>query len=560
VPDQEATSLSPAGWDESADVVIVGSGAGSVCAALVVRDAGLRPLIVEKDAQIGGSTALSGGVLWVPNNPVMKRAGVRDSYEDAKAYLDACAGPYVSGSTPERRHAFLVEGPKMVEYLERHGMQWVHAEGWSDYHEGEYPGGVARSRSLVAQIFDMRRLGSWRNLVRRSLRPPLRLYEASDLFLWGKTWRSKVAMARVAWRLMLRRLGFDLVGTGMAVQGRLFEIALRAKIPLWNEALVTGLITEGARVAGVLVRRHGRDVRVRAERGIIIDAGGFARNAAMRQQYQPKPTSVDWTNSNPGDTGEVIQMAMALGAAVAIMDLSWWNSVSLRPDGTRSINVMDIAKPYAIVVDAKGQRFVNEATSYVAVGIAMYQRQQQAQAVPSWAIIESRHRRDYGWGGVKPGPPPQEWLDSGYMIKAQTIEDLADRCGIDALGLKATIERFNKFARDGVDHDFGRGKSAYSRFLGDPTVKPNHSLGAIEQPPFYAVKIFPGDVGTAGGLVTDEFARVQRKDGSIIPGLYATGNSTATVVGRSYPGAGASIAAAAVFGYIAAKHAVGQQH
>jgi 3-oxosteroid 1-dehydrogenase len=208
------------------------------------------------------------------------------------------------------------------------------------------------------------------------------------------------------------------------------------------------------------------------------------------------------------------------------------------------------------VVDTTGQRYVDEATSYVAFGIAMYERDKTVPALPSWAIIESRHRARYRWGIQAPGRPPQAWLDSGYMKRSDTIEGLAQQCSMDASTLRATIDRFNELCRRGVDDDFGRGKSAYHRYWGDPTVKPNPNLGEVSRPPFYAVQIYPGDVGTCGGVVADQWARVLRGDGTPIHGLYATGNSTASVVGRSYPGAGASIAASLVFGYIAARHAM----
>jgi 3-oxosteroid 1-dehydrogenase len=270
-----------------------------------------------------------------------------------------------------------------------------------------------------------------------------------------------------------------------------------------------------------------------------------------------RPTNLSWTLSNKGDTGEVLGMAMDLGAATNNMDLSWWNSVSLKPDGGIAGNVMDISKPHAIMVDQSGQRYVNESTSYVAVGLAMYERDKTVPAIPSWCVLDSQHRDHYLFSGAKPGAPPQEWLDSGYMIKAESLDELAAKCGIDAEGLKATVERFNGFARKGVDEDFKRSFSRYDQFFGDPTNKPAPNLGTLEKAPFYAVKMFPGDVGTAGGIVADEYARVVKEDGSIIQNLYATGNATAPVVGRSYPGAGASIASSAVFGFIAAKHAVG---
>jgi 3-oxosteroid 1-dehydrogenase len=215
-----------------------------------------------------------------------------------------------------------------------------------------------------------------------------------------------------------------------------------------------------------------------------------------------------------------------------------------------------MGKPYCIMVDQRGDRYVNEATSYVTVGNAMYTHNERTPAVPSWMILESRHRNRYFWAAFAPGPPPKDWITSGYMKQADTIADLARLCSIEPARLEATVQRFNGFARSGMDRDFRRGLSAYGYdWQGDRTIKPNGTLGAIEKPPFYAVRILPGDVGTCGGLLTDEHGRVLRDDGEAIPGLYATGNTTASLLGKSYPGAGASIGASLVFGWIAAHHA-----
>lgn len=547
-----------AAWTDEYDIVIIGSGAGSAPAALVAAAMGKRPLIVEKTEYFGGSTAMSGGVFWAPNNAVMKRNGVSDSYDQARAYLDACAGDAGPASSPARRHAFLTGAPRMVDFLERKGMRFVYAEGYSDYHEGEHPGGLARGRSIEAAIFDRNRLGD----LKRLLRPPVfdvpaLAHEFPALTLNGRTFRSKLKMIEVGFRLLRKRLGADLAGSGAAVQGRLLEIAARNGIPIWVNSPVTQFVVEAGRVVGVELRREGEARRVRAGDGVIVVAGGFARNLAMRQKYQLQPTSVDWTNANPGDTGEIIELAMGLGAGVDIMEQSWWTAISVMPDGARAIHPGDMSRPHCFMVDAAGDRFVNESTSYMTVGIAMYERHRTVAAVPSWLVMDSRHRNRYRWGGHPPGKPPADWISTGYMKTAGTLEDLAVQCGIDAERLKATAARFNGFARTGVDEDFNRGKSAYDRGRGDPSNRPNANLGAVEQPPFYAVRLYPGDVGTCGGLLTDEHARVLRDDLTPIDGLYAAGNSTASVFGRSYPGAGASIAASAVFAWIAARHALG---
>jgi 3-oxosteroid 1-dehydrogenase len=250
-----------------------------------------------------------------------------------------------------------------------------------------------------------------------------------------------------------------------------------------------------------------------------------------------------------------MRMAMELGADVEGMDLCWWVPGVMDPEGGTSVFVFEHARPHAIIVDQHAQRFTNEATSYVQIGLNIYRHNAMAPAIPSWIIMDSRHRKRYSFGQALPGRTPKNWLDSGFLKMAHTIEDLAAVCQLPADQLAMTIERFNRFAREGVDHDFNRGVGAYARYLGDPTCKPNASLGTLEEPPFYAVKLYPRDVGTCGGLVTDEFARVLDVEGKAIPGLYATGNSTSSVHGPSYPGAGASIGASLAFGFIAAKQA-----
>jgi 3-oxosteroid 1-dehydrogenase len=543
-------------WDETYDFVIVGSGAGSVCAALAMKRAGKTPLILEKTDLVGGSTALSGGVFWIPNNPVGREAGVKDSYEQARAYLDACVGDAGPASSPERRHAFLTQGPRMVDFLRQNGMEFLHAEGYSDYHEGTRPGAIARSRSLIADIYDMRKLGPFAKKVRRGAGPPVLTVEIPPLTLYGRTWKSRMTMLKVAWRMLRNKLGADLVGTGTSIQGRLFEIALRENLAIWTEAPCLELIEENGRVAGVRTRKDGKEVRVAARLGVLINAGGFSHNKQMRDEKLMSP-NVNITLANPGDTGEMINMAAALGADTDIMEQCWWVSASRMPGGIPGLHPFDIAKPHSVIIDGNGQRIVNESTSYMEVGVRMYERHKTAQAVPAWWIVDDHFLHSYTWSSRPPGDPPKAWIESGYMKKADTIEGLAQACGIEPAALKATIERFNGFAARGVDEDYQRGLGAYDRYQGDPTNKPNPNLGALDKPPFYAVQLYPGDVGTCGGLMTDEFARVLRKDRSPIEGLYATGNCTASVVGRSYPGAGASIGASATFAFIAARHAAG---
>ncbi|MFK7894604.1 MAG: FAD-dependent oxidoreductase [Myxococcota bacterium] len=555
------------------DLVIIGSGAGSITAALAAKALGRSPVILEKQSKVGGSTAISGGVLWTPNNPLMNEEGVFDSDERARTYFDAAVPHQAPSTSPLRRETFLKTGPIVIDFLRERGMAFFRPEGWSDYYD-ELPGGEPRSRCLMAPLFDARALGPWAKKLARS--PvggglPVHSHELTDLFLVRRTWAGKKMAAVLAARMLKAKLmGEDLVSNGAALQGRLLEIALRAGIPLFTETAVRDLIIEGDRVVGV--RLEGDEERiVRARDAVLINAGGFSRNGALRKRFGRAPTGDHWTATNPGDTGEMLEACMRLDAATDNLDAFWWVITSQHtdgswpegttmPDGSLApwMHHLDLSLPHSILVDQAGERFCNESASYMEVGERMYDRHlETGGAIPSWTIFDSTHRERYPWGSALPGTTPQAWLDSGYMKKADSLEELARQCGIDASGLAKTAERWNGFCAAGVDAQFGRGNRQFDRCHGDPTVKPNPSLGALAKPPFYATAMVPSDVGTAGGLVTDEYARVLREDRSPIEGLYATGNSTASVMGRSYPGAGASIAAAFVFAFVAAHHAAG---
>ena len=573
-PSERVSASTPA---EAYDLVIAGSGAGSMCAALAARALGKSVVILEKQAKVGGSTAISGGVLWTPNNPLMAEEGVPDSYERARTYFDAAVTHESPATSPARREAYLKVGPRMVDFLRERGMAFFRPEGWSDYYD-DLPGGEPRSRCLGAPLYDARALGSWAPRLARS--PvgggmPVHSHELTDLFLVRRTWAGKWMAAKLLGRMIMARLlGRDLVSNGAALQGRLLEIVLREGIPIFPSTPVTDLVVEDGRVVGVEIAREDADTAtaiVRARDGVLLNAGGFSRNAELRERTGRAPASARWTAANPGDTGEVLERAMALGAATDNLDAFWWVVTSQHtdgswpegttmPDGSTApwMHHLDLALPYSILVDQSGQRYCNESASYMEIGERMYERHASGiPAVPSWTIFDGLHRKRYPWGTAMPGTTPSAWLDSGYMKKADSLAALAAECGIDAAGLEKSVERWNGFCQDGIDRDFGRGNRQFDRIHGDPTVRPNPNLGPIAEPPYHAVPMFPSDVGTAGGLVTDEYARVLREDGRVIEGLYATGNTTASVVGRCYPGAGASIAASFIFGFIAAHHATG---
>jgi len=314
------------------------------------------------------------------------------------------------------------------------------------------------------------------------------------------------------------------------------------------------LIYESGKVKGVVVEKEGKRSAIYA-RAVILAAGGFAHNNEMRQTYHPHPITTNWTVASPGDLGVAIQAGMAIGAATALMDEAWWGPVFIDHKGKAQFMLWERSAPFGFIVDSSGQRFMNESASYVDCGHWQYERHKQVPAIPAFLIMDSRHRKYYPFGMMLPGITPKEWFESGMMIKANSLPELARVCGIDADNLVKTAERFNHFAKTGRDLDFHRGDSAYDRVYSDPTVKPNPNLGPVERPPFYAVRVWPGDLGTKGGLLTDEWARVIREDGQPIEGLYAAGNTTASVMGRTYPGPGATLGPAMVFGMIAGRHA-----
>jgi len=544
-------------FDYVTDAVVVGSG-GGLCGAVTAAAAGLETLVIEKEPRVGGSTAISGGVLWLPNNPLMQAERVPDSFEDAMAYFDTVVGDAGPASSPERRAAYVTEGANMIGFLQDQGMSFVRCEGYSDYYAGVrgIAGGVARGRSIEATIFDGRELGPWLAKLPTGLTPVVVLTgEVAKLSLVLRSWAGARTAGRVAMRTATGRLkGQTLLSNGAALIGQTLRAAIKHEVSIWTDTAIVDLLVDGGRVVGVAANRHGRTVRIGARRGVLLGSGGFARNKAMRETYSRQPNAAEWTVANPGDTGEVLEMAMAHGAAVDLMDEAWWIPASLKPDGL-AMHIGERSKPGSIIVDRDGRRYFNEAVSYMEAGRQMYLHNENGRSVPSWLIVDSRHRKRYLFAFQPPGITPKEWIETGYMKKADTLDELARSCGIDPDGLTATVERFNASARDGIDPEFHRGEGAHEQYQGDPTHTPNASVGPLDQPPYFAVAIYPGDVGTSGGMLCDEFSRVLDTGHRPIPGLYATGNCTASVMGRTYPGAGASIGSSFVFAYVAMKHA-----
>jgi 3-oxosteroid 1-dehydrogenase len=551
-------------FDESFDFVVVGSGGGSMCAGLAMRSIGKSVLILEKTSLIGGATARSGGVMWIPNNPFMARDGVEDSYEKASTYLDAVVGDHndTPGATRERRQTYLTLAPRMLDFLMRQGVKFTRVSYWPDYYD-ERPGGSVAGRTVVAEMFNINELGAWKSKLRPGfINFPATLEEALQLPDVKRSWASRHIAAKVALRTIAAKLtGKHWTSAGQGLQGRMLQAALKAGIDIRTEAPVTELIVDDGIVTGVATVKDGKPWRVGAKRGVLVNAGGFARNQRMRDRYMPG-TSAAWTNVPEGDTGEMIEEMMRHGAAIAQMDTMVGYQTTF-PPGTENADIKPTAQrvtaaPHAILVDQSGVRYMNEGGSYVAYCAGMVARNKTTPAIPSWAIFDSQYMATSMLAGTMPGSSkPQSWFDSGYLKKAGTIETLARLTNIDPATLQSTVTRFNGFAAQNRDEDFHRGERAYDRWLGDPFHKPNETLGAIDKEPFYAVTVYPGDVGTYGGVVTDTHARVLREDGSVIAGLYATGVSTASVMGRSYPGAGSSVGPSFVWGFAAAQHAAG---
>jgi succinate dehydrogenase/fumarate reductase flavoprotein subunit len=541
--------------DSSKKVVVVGSGSAGFTAALAAKEAGLEPMIVESTSLVGGSSAMSGGGLWIPNNRLMLEAGVHDSYDDARLYMDTVIGDVGPASSPARREAFLREGPRMVDWLASLGFGWFYTPGYADYYP-EQPGGSVQGRCIEPDFFELKKLGPWQDKLNIALPIPLHTLDAAQLSLAFRTLSAFLHTANV---IGIRTIGSTLVGKklaglGGALIGQLLYLAIHRSIPIWIDSPMVELVCENDTVTGVIVEKVGKKTEIHA-RAVILAAGGFPHNEEMRQKHHPHPITTDWTVASEGNVGVAIQAGVAVGAATALMDDAWWGPVFVDSKGQAQFMLWERSAPFGIIVDSTGKRFMNESASYVDCGHAQYARNQVVPAIPAYMIADARHRKYYLFGMMPPRVTPKEAYESGMMVKADSIRELAVACGIDADGLEQTVQRFNQFAATGKDLDFHRGDSAYDRVYSDPKVKPNPNLGPIEQPPFFAVRVWPGDLGTKGGLLTDEFARVLREDGSPIKGLYAAGNTSASVMGRTYPGAGSTIGPAMVFGMIAGQHA-----
>ncbi|GGW92320.1 3-oxosteroid 1-dehydrogenase [Streptomyces lomondensis] len=552
-----AADLRPLG---TYDVVVIGSGAAGMTAALTAARHGLSCVVLEKAPTFGGSAARSGAGIWIPNNPVILAAGVPDTPAKAAAYLAAVVGPDVPA---DRQRAFLTHGPAAISLVMAHSplrFRWM--EGYSDYYP-ELPGGLPNGRSIEPDQLDGTVLGA--ELAR--LNPPY-MDVPAGMVVFGADykWLALAAVnargAAVAAQCLARGAKAAALGQKPLTMGQALAAGLRAGlasagVPVWLNTPLTDLHVENGTVTGAVVTRDGTPGLVRARRGVIVGSGGFEHNAAMRERFQRQPIGTDWTVGAKENTGDGIRAGERLGAALDLMDDAWWGPAIPLP-GRPYFCLAERTLPGGLLVNASGRRFVNEAAPYGDVVHTMYDVHGTDPAIPSWLIVDQNYRNRYLFKDIAPTLPlPAEWYDSGAAHQAWTLDALAASIGVPPAALRTTVDRFNTLALRGEDLDHQRGDSAYDHYYTDPSVLPNSCLAPLWLPPYHAFRIVPGDLGTKGGLRTDARARVLREDGSAIPGLYAAGNASAAVMGHSYAGAGSTIGPAMTFGYIAARDVAG---
>ncbi|PZW44833.1 succinate dehydrogenase/fumarate reductase flavoprotein subunit [Humitalea rosea] len=555
------------------DLLVIGSGAGGLSAAITARKAGLDVLVIEKAPVFGGTTAFSGGILWVPGNPHAKARGIADTKEAMRTYLRHEAGNHYREDVVE---AFLENGPRMLEFFEAETDVHFIAYDYPDYHP-DAPGGISRGRSVATVPYDARELGP----ELKRLRPPLRtitflgmMFNSAnnDLKHFFNMTRSLASALYVAKRLGLHMTHLARYGRGVqltsgnALAARLAKSAFDLGIPIHTGTPAKELWVEERRVVGAVVEQDGKPVRIAARRGVILAAGGFARDVTRLTRVYPhvKRGGEHVTPVPEDNTGDGIRMAEAVGARFddSFPNAAAWMPVSKVPLGDGKIgafpHLVDRYKPGFIAVNRQGRRFINESHSYHDFGAAMIRTCEGEAETAVWLIAGHRTVRKYGMGFAKPAPMPLAlYLRSGYLQRGKTLRELAGKIGVDAATLEATVQHYNEGAVAGEDPEFGRGSTAFNRYLGDADHTPNPNVGPVTPGPYYALKLVMGDLGTFDGIRTDAQARVLDASGAPIPGLYAVGNDMASMMGGAYPGAGITLGPIMTFGYIAGRHVAG---
>jgi 3-oxosteroid 1-dehydrogenase len=551
--------------DTTVDLLVVGSGTG-MAAALAAHELGLSVLIVEKSSFVGGSTARSGGALWLPAGPVLREAGADDTAERAATYLDSV----VAGSAPPQRSAgFVTHVSATVEMLRRTTpLRLFWARDYSDYHPEE-PGGSAAGRTCECRPLDTSILGEYRTRLRPgvlgagvSIPTTGADYRWMNLVVRVPRKGIPTFAKRVAQGMGGRLLGRRYAAGGQGLMAGLFAGVLRAGIPMWTDTALLRLLNnpaDGDRVTVAVVEHGGREVTITARRGVVLATGGFDHSMDMRWKFQSESLGANLSLGAESNTGDGIRAGQELGADIDLMDQAWWfPAVAPLPGKAPAVLLAERSLPGSLIVDQHGRRFTNESADYMSFGQRLLELERSGSPVETmWIVFDQQYRNSYVFAAeLFPRMKiPQQWYDAGVAVRADSLAELGARIGASAREFTETMTRFNENASAGEDPDFGRGRSAYDRYYGDPTITPNPNLRPLVNGPFYAVKMVLSDLGTCGGLKTDERARVLREDGGAIAGLYAIGNTAANAFGTTYPGAGATIAQGLVYGYIAARDA-----
>ena len=560
--------MSEVEFDQVVDVLIVGSGAGGFTAALTAEANGLRPLIVEKAAQFGGSSALSGGGLWIPGAPAQTRAGGKEDADDVLRYLRDITEGAVEDS---RLRAYVENGPQMLELLERTSdhLEFVWKPGYPDYYP-ERPGGSEQGSVINIPQIDLRTLG---DDIDKLLPPPavgprgfwIAPNELIHFYRLRQSWQGKRIFLRLLWRMVRARvLGERFATMGQSLMARLYLASRERGIDLWLKSPMRSLITDddGA-VVGAEIEREGATVRVGATGGVVMASGGFEHNAELRRKHQPlaDPNVSLGASTNDGDG---IVAAEQAGADLALMDSAWWYPAVAWAPGKVQFSLNERMMASQFIVNGAGKRFINEASPYQDFGFTMIDGENDGVShIPCWLVMDDRSWRKYVVFGHLPIPRipfapvptgrrvPKAWLESGSLVTGHGLDELATGMGVPVDELHQTAARFNELAGQGDDRDFHRGESAYDHYYADRTL-PVPNLAPLDlDGPLYAFRLILSDLGTNGGIRTDEDARALRADGTPIEGLYATGNASSAVMGRSYAGAGATLGPAMTFGYVA---------
>ncbi len=540
----------PTKWDVETEVLVVGSGAAGLSAAITAHDNGAKVLVAEKSDQFGGTTACSGGGMWIPNNHLNVEKGVSDSREKALGY----AKHLTKGRTSDELiEAYLDTAPQMLKYFAENTPLQVEISAMPDYHP-EVPGGHGKdeSRTVIPLLFCRGDLGESETNLRRNptMGIPMTNSEMNE-------WNAMGTPQNIDFELISTRMEQGMVGFGEALIGFLYQACVDRDMELVVNTRGIELVVDDGSVIGLKAEQNGKEIYIKATKGVILATGGFEWDEELKAAFLPGP--VTHPNSVPYNEGDGLKMAMAIGAAIANMSEHWgWSSTRIPGEEAmgKPLNrgiLSERTLPHSIIVNQKGTRFCNEAASYNDMFKRLWDFNENTTEfpnLPAWVIFDQHYKDSYAMITAMPGEEAPEWIES-----SDTLESLAEKLGIDGNGLVSNVKRFNSNAEKGEDPDFQRGESAYDSLWGDWGHTPSHTLGTVEKPPFYAIPIYCGTLGTKGGPKTNTNAQVLNIFGNVIQGLYAAGNVMANVCGPAYWGGGATIGPAMTFGYISGLHA-----